>query len=73
MRGRRYGIMHKMQHVEQLATLRLVEHEEETAAAAKGKAPPDVSSSMPAPSSVVFSLTFKNDNTLFKITRHFSE
>ncbi len=50
-----------MQHVELLATLRLVKYERETAAAAvvKRKAPPNVSPSTPTSSIVAFSLTLK--------------
>ncbi len=53
-----YRKMHKMQHVEQLATLRQVEHEKEkAAAAAKRKAPPNTSSSMHIPSVGAYALS----------------
>ncbi len=56
--------MHRRQHVKQLATLRLVEYEKETAAAAaKSKAPPNVSPSTATPSIVAYFLTLKNSDT----------
>ncbi len=51
-----------MQHAEQLAPLKLVENEKETAAA-KRKAPSNVCPSTPAPSIVACSLSYKNGDT----------